>query len=120
MNYPLTALGTSVKLAMFENCMHWGHLISSINQQNMKRRLTILVTFAVAFGATSLRPALGQDKRVFTHTVEIRPGREDALLDIFKPISEQFSSESRALSTAYTTGEILYRQQHPWRRPQRH
>jgi len=49
-----------------------------------------------------------QEKKVFTHEVDIRPGREDALLDIFKPISEQFDNEFRALGTAYTTGEILY------------
>src|SRR5882724_9332162 len=51
---------------------------------------------------------LAQEKRIFTHTADLRCGREDALLDIFKPISEQFQSEYRALGTAYTTGEVLY------------
>src|SRR5262245_41280664 len=51
-----------------------------------------------------------QDKKIFTHMADIRPGHEDALLDIFKPISEQFNNEYRALGTAYTTAEILYRQ----------
>ena len=30
------------------------------------------------------------------------------MLDILKPIAEEFESEYRALGTAYTTGEILY------------
>src|ERR1035438_5332741 len=49
-----------------------------------------------------------QDKKIFTHTADLRSGKEDALLDIFKPISEQFQSEYRALGTAFTTGEVLY------------
>src|SRR5882724_341725 len=53
---------------------------------------------------------LAQEKKIFTHTADLRSGKEDALLDIFKPISEQFQSEYRALGTAYTTGEVLYRQ----------
>src|SRR5438309_3419515 len=51
-----------------------------------------------------------QEKKIFTHSVDIRPGHEDALLDTFKPISEQFDNEFRALGTAFTTGEILYQQ----------
>lgn len=51
-----------------------------------------------------------QEKKIFTHSVDIRPGRPDALLDIFKPISEQFENEFRALGTAFTAGEILYQQ----------
>jgi TolA-binding protein len=50
------------------------------------------------------------ESRTFTHTADIRAGREDALLDIFKSISEKFENEYRALGAAYTTGEILYRQ----------
>ncbi len=52
-----------------------------------------------------------QEKKSFTHTVDIRPGHEDALLDVFKSISDQFDNELRALGTAYTTAEILYHQQ---------
>jgi tetratricopeptide (TPR) repeat protein len=52
-----------------------------------------------------------QEKKSFTHTVDVRPGHEDALLDIFKSISDQFDNELRALGTAYTTAEILYQQQ---------
>src|SRR5439155_5908020 len=48
------------------------------------------------------------DKKIYMHTADLRSGKEDALLDIFKPISEQFDSEYRALGTAYTTGEVLY------------
>jgi TolA-binding protein len=51
-----------------------------------------------------------QEKRIYTHTVDLRSGKEDALLDVFKSISEQFVSEYRALGTAYATGEILYGQ----------
>lgn len=54
---------------------------------------------------------LAQDKKTYTHSVDIRPPHEDALLDIFKSISDQFDSELRALGTAYTTAEILYHQQ---------
>ena len=54
--------------------------------------------------------AWAQDKKIFTHMVDVRPGHDDALLDIFKPISEQFDSEARAIGTAYTAGEILYRE----------
>src|SRR5438477_11397545 len=51
-----------------------------------------------------------QEKKIFSHTADLRSGKEDALLDVFKPISEQFQSEYRALGTAYTTGEVLYHQ----------
>src|SRR6202142_3453200 len=51
-----------------------------------------------------------QDKKIFTHTADLRSGKEDALLDIFKPISEQFQTEYRALGTTYTTAEVLYHQ----------
>src|SRR5438876_453503 len=51
-----------------------------------------------------------QEKKIFTHTADLRSGKEDALLDIFKPISEQFMSDFRALGTAYTTAEVLYRE----------
>src|SRR6185437_13483964 len=53
---------------------------------------------------------LAQERKTFTHLVDIRPTHADALLDIFKTISDQFDSEYRALGTAYTTGEILYHQ----------
>src|SRR5258708_3705097 len=53
---------------------------------------------------------MAQDRKLFTHTADLRSGREDALLDIFKPISEEFENEYRALGTVYTTGEVLYLQ----------
>jgi tetratricopeptide (TPR) repeat protein len=95
-------------------------LFTAKNQPNMTRRLTFIEMSklkriaAISLLAWSASGNLGlqaQDKRTFTHMVDVRPGREDALLDIFKPISEQFDSEYRALGTAYTTGEILYREQ---------
>ena len=51
-----------------------------------------------------------QEKKIFTHTADLRSGKEDALLDVFKPISDQFESEYGALGTAFTTGEILYQE----------
>ena len=51
---------------------------------------------------------LAQDKKIFTHTADMRSGKEDALLDVFKPISEQFESEYGAMGTAYTTGEQFF------------
>src|SRR5437899_3159444 len=51
-----------------------------------------------------------QGKRIYTHTADLRSGKEDALLEIFKPISEQFESEYRAVGTAYTAGEVLYQE----------
>src|ERR1019366_7109154 len=85
----------------------------------MKRALTflerpvLLRVAAVAILTWSSTINLGleaQEKKIFTHTADLRSGKEDALLDIFKPISEQFQSEYRALGTAYTTGEVLYHQ----------
>src|ERR1019366_8812087 len=86
----------------------------------MKRELTILemnrmariarmaAVAAVAWSSTIPLGLEAQEKKIFTHTADLRSGREDALLDIFKSISEQFETEYRALGTAYTTGEILY------------
>ena len=94
--------------------------ITAKNQQNMNACLTSLETSKalrlVLFGTLiwSVCPPVGllaQDKKSFTHTVDVRPGHEDALLDIFKSISEQFDNELRALGTVYTTAEILYQQQ---------
>jgi TolA-binding protein len=76
----------------------------------MQKQLTRLSLVGLLV-LNSAGPSLfADDKRIFTHMVDVKPGREDALLDIFKPISEQFSDEFRALGTAYTTGELLYRQ----------
>src|SRR5664279_1554666 len=83
----------------------------------MKRGLTILemsrpVRIAccglLVWSSTMNLGLLAQEKKIFTHTADLRSGKEDALLDIFKPISEQFESEYGALGTAYTTGETLY------------
>src|ERR1017187_7983343 len=85
----------------------------------MKRGLTILemnrlvrigVISALAWSASIHLGLQAQEKKVYTHTADLRSGKEDALLDIFKPISEQFENEYRALGTAFTTGEILYHQ----------
>jgi tetratricopeptide (TPR) repeat protein len=54
--------------------------------------------------------AANETKRTFTHQVDIRPGKEDALIDIFKPLSTQFSTESRSLGALYTMGEVFFYQ----------
>jgi TolA-binding protein len=76
----------------------------------MKKLTRLSLAALCVWSSTGGAPVHAEDKRTFTHLVDIKPGKEDALLDIFKPISEQFDSEFRALGTAYTTGEILYRQ----------
>jgi len=76
----------------------------------MNRPLRVAVSTLLFWSSTMGLGLLAQEKKVFTHTADLRSGREDALLDIFKPISEQFESEYRALGAAYTTGEILYHQ----------
>lgn len=70
------------------------------------------VVLAGLFVVSSSAPALvsAQDKRTFTQFIDLRPGKEDALLDVFKPLSEQFTDEYKALGTAFTAGEILYQQ----------
>ena len=94
--------------------------ITAKNQRNMKARLTtieirkierIVACALLIWGALPPMGLFAQDKKSFTHTVDIRPTREDALLDIFKSISEQFDNEMRAVGTAYTTAEILYHQE---------
>jgi tetratricopeptide (TPR) repeat protein len=93
--------------------------ITSKNQRKMKTALTKLEMSrwgCVAILVLSLGiplftiSAYAQEKKVFTHSVDVRPEREDALLGIFKPISEQFENDYRALGTVYTTGEILYQE----------
>jgi len=74
----------------------------------MKRLRRVGLTGLLIWTAANNMGLQAQDKKVFTHTADLRSGKEDALLDIFKPISEQFESEYGALGTAYTTGEILY------------
>src|SRR5262245_23954453 len=85
----------------------------------MKKRLTTLESSSfmraaavslLCWSSTVNLGLLAQDKKIFTHNADMRSGREDALLDIFKPISEQFQSEYKALGTTYTTAEVLYRQ----------
>jgi tetratricopeptide (TPR) repeat protein len=85
----------------------------------MTRALTFLEVSRLARVAVvgllifSLSMNLGleaQEKKIFTHTADLRSGKDDALLDILKPISEQFESEYGALGTVYTAGEILYQQ----------
>lgn len=53
---------------------------------------------------------MAQDKRVFTHMADIKLGNDDAMLDVYKPISERFESEYRAIGTAFTVGEQLFAQ----------
>src|SRR5229473_2594215 len=85
----------------------------------MKRALTflersrifrVIATGLLCWSSTINVGLEAQEKRVFTHTADLRSGKEDALLDIFKPISEQFESEYRAVGTAYTAGELLYQE----------
>jgi tetratricopeptide (TPR) repeat protein len=79
---------------------------------NLEMRKALRLTLCGAMLWASL-PPLGlsaQEKKVFSHPVDIRPGHEDALLDVFKSISDQFDNEHRALGTAYTTAEVLYHQ----------
>src|SRR3989344_6268479 len=95
-------------------------LITAKNQLIMSALLTRLATLRALrlalCGAMvwSLLPPMSlsaQEKKSFTRSVDIRPTHEDALLEVFKSISDQFESEIRALGTAYTTAEILYHQQ---------
>ena len=76
------------------------------NIQN--NRFRSLLTFLLVWSSSVPMGLLAQDKQTFNYNVDFRPGREDALLDIFKPISEHFEDEVRALGAAYTTGEILF------------
>ncbi len=72
------------------------------------RLLRLSIVAVVAWSSSVNVGLMAQDKKVFTHTADLRSGKEDALIDVFKPISEQFESDYRALGTAYTTGEVLY------------
>src|SRR5688500_12639906 len=74
------------------------------------QRIAVILTANLMLSSALPTHVAAQDKRTFTHFIDLRPGREDALLDIFKPLSEQFSQEFRALGTAYTAGEVLYQQ----------
>jgi TolA-binding protein len=94
-------------------------LITAKNQQNMKEHFSpFLIRKAIKVGLCGAvvwcgMPPVGlsaQEKKSFTHAVDIRPTHEDALLDVFKSISDQFGNEQRAVGTAYTTAEILYHQ----------
>jgi len=63
----------------------------------MMNRVARLVAVSLLTWSASAHLGLqADDKRIFTHTADLRTGKEDALLDIFKPISEQFESEYRA------------------------
>ena len=93
--------------------------ITAKNQLNMKQGLTkfevrrvsrVVLMGLLAWAAAAPLRLDAQEKKLFTHMTDVRPGHEDALLDVFKPISEQFDNEYRAIGTAYTTAEILYHQ----------
>ncbi len=78
---------------------------------NIQNRTTrVFLASLMLWSSSSSLGLLAQDKATYNYDVDFRPGREDALLDIFKPISEQFEDELRAIGTAYTTGEILFDQ----------
>ncbi len=51
-----------------------------------------------------------QEKKVFSHVADVKLGNDDALLDVYKSLSERFEDEYRAIGTAYTVGENLYMQ----------
>src|SRR6185295_909239 len=74
----------------------------------MNRFVRLAVIGALGWSSSMNLGLQAQDKKIYTHTADLKSGKEDALLDIFKPISEQFESEYRALGTAYMTGEVLY------------
>ena len=72
-------------------------------------RLARTASVGLLVWSSTMGPGLGaEEKKVYTHTADLRSGKEDALLDIFKAVSEEFESDYRALGTVYTTGEILY------------
>ena len=73
-------------------------------------RIKPIVRGLVLCAILPVTTVLADDHHTFTHTADIRPGHEDALLDVFKSISENFENDYRALGAVYTTGEILYRQ----------
>ena len=77
----------------------------------VNRAVRVGLASLLVWSAASIPMELNaEEKKVFTHTADLRSGREDALLDIFKSISDQFESDYGALGAAYTTGEILYQQ----------
>jgi len=76
----------------------------------MKRMARIGMTGLLVWSSSMGLGLQAQEKKIYTHTADLRSGKEDALLDILKPISDQFESEYGALGTAYATGEILYQQ----------
>ncbi len=85
----------------------------------MKRSLTLFESHRIlrVLGATALVWSStvnvglqAQDKKVFTHVADVKLGNDDAMLDVYKPISERFESEYRAIGTAFTVGEQLFAQ----------
>jgi len=74
------------------------------------RDVLLRLTASAVFFTSIISPDLlgAQEKKNFSINVDVRVGREDALLDVFKTISEQFDDELRAVGTAYTAGEILF------------
>src|SRR5882672_8283087 len=76
----------------------------------MNRCLRVAAVGLLCWSSSMNLGLRAQDKKVYTHTADLRSGKEDALLEIFKPIAEQFETDYRALGTAYTAGEVLYQQ----------
>ncbi len=85
-------------------------MISRLKFVQVRRDSALALVGVVVLSSSAPAPLFAQDKRTFTQFIDLRPGKEDAVLDVFKPLSEQFSQEFRALGTAYTAGEILYQQ----------
>ncbi len=83
-------------------------MIKALTFLEANRCLRVIAVGTLIWSSSMNVGLQAQDKKIYTHTADLRSGKEDALLDVFKPISEQFESEYRALGTAYTTGEILY------------
>jgi TolA-binding protein len=81
------------------------HPLTSFQISQALRAALVGFLFTIALSPVGL---WAQEKKSFTHDVDLRPGREDALLDIFKSLQEQFDDDFRALGTAYTSAEILY------------
>jgi TolA-binding protein len=74
------------------------------------RALRALLVGSLALSSSHNLGLVAQEKKVFTHTADIRVGNDDAMLDVYKPISERFVSDPRAVGTAFTVGEALYLQ----------
>ena len=68
--------------------------------ENKNGTLRVALAGLLIYTTTGAPLLHAEEKKIYTHTADLRSGKEDALLDILKPISEEFESEYRALGTA--------------------